>query len=154
MERRLKIRLLEHWLKNPEDMGDIPRQMSEFVTTNDIFSMKKELKWKPFTKDNVSSMLNKAKLTDFGGGGNRFRYSKKGNPYIGLIVFFILIIPTALNILSGLPRNAVLTYPIYTLVIFLAVAVILMAAMHRIKNKKGRRRDFHASASDKAAEAV
>ena len=153
MERKTKIKLFEHWLGHPEDMGDIPRHMQELVTTNDIFALKKGLGWKPFTKGNVTKLLNKARLTNFGGGG--YRYGYRRNPKLALIVVILVILPTIFNIFSRSSQNPFLTYPAYAISGFVISLIVLMVILQALKkNKQGRRRDFHASAHEKAAEAV
>ena len=155
MERMTKIKLLEHWLEHPEDMGDIPREMEEFVTTNDIFAMKKEIDWKPFTRDRVNKLLHKAKYTQFGHGGG-FHFKRKGNPYFALIIVLLAVSPTIINLIPRISRDSYLLYPAYAIfgfVIVLAVVVSILKSAGK-KRKEGRRRDFHAPAPPKPAKAV
>jgi hypothetical protein len=96
----MKIRLLEYWLSNPDKMGDIPKKWEESITTDDFFSIKKEMGWKPLTPENVRRLLHKTKYTEIGGVGKG-----KENPRAGLIIAGIMILPILFSIFSGLAQS-------------------------------------------------
>ena len=134
MDRRTKIQLLDHWLSNPESMGDIPREFKDRVTTKDFFDIKKEMDWKPPTKENVEKLLKKTRYLGAAGGG---KVSTKGNPIIILIFVAAGILPVLFRIISGLnmPPGYGTILSVIGIFFLVFIGIVLRLSFHATKKK-------------------
>jgi len=83
--RKAKIKLLRCWLKNPESMGEIPKNLKQKVTREDIFDIKRDLKWKPPEPKSVSRLLFRYEL---GAGAGKGGFSTESKIVTILLILF------------------------------------------------------------------
>jgi hypothetical protein len=133
LDRRTKIQLLDHWLSNPESMGDIPDEFKGRVTTHDFFDIKREMGWKPLTRENVERLLHGTKYLGMEGGG---KVGRKGNPAAVLIVMGVMMLPFLFSVIpeSGYPFSY-LNMAVFIVFGLVFMGIFLRLSLHAVKKK-------------------